>query len=195
MFRSVMISLALTFSYSVSAFAENLPANNCQIFIRRLQAIPSSHGSAALNVVVKVNWLGDDEYIQNVGFYATNLDTDLGNSPSCSWNARHSGSWYVQSASSVNMNSTEYGEYLFRFQISSGSVAGECPGYFYSTAGSFFVETNKNTYWLNPEMNPKKNFYFDYNAFQIIANKGGTYTNVFTDRNDMSYYNPQNCHR
>lgn len=180
-----------------SAFAGNLSANNCQIFIRRLQALPSPHGNSGLNVFVKVNWLGNNEYIQNVGFYATNNDVDLGNSPSCG-NSRSAGTWYIQSplsGSYPSMGATEYGEYVFNFPIKSGSVAYDCPGYSYSTKGAFFVQTNKNTYWLNPDMDPTKHFYFDENGFRNITNLGGTYRNVFTDSDSMRYYNPLRCHR
>jgi hypothetical protein len=179
-----------------SAFSANLPANKCEIFIRRIQALPSSHGMASLAVYVKVNWLGNDEFIQSVGFYATNSDTDLGNSTSCSWSPRPKGTWYTQNPityAGSGSSATEYGEYRFNFQIYSGSVSGDCGGFSYGTIGSFFVETNKNTYWLNPDLDATKHFYFDANGYDLITKKGGYFNNIFTDRNDMKYYNPLNC--
>lgn len=194
MIRKMLISSLILFS-GFSSLADNLPAKNCQIYIRRLQALPSSHGSASLNVFVKVAWLGNDEFIESVGLNAMNNDTSY-NSPNCSWNSRPNGSWYIQYPNSGSgYSSTEYGEYVFNLPIKSGSVGGPCSGTSYTTIGTFFVQTNKNTYWLNPDMDANKYFYFDENGLRNIMSLGGTYNNIFTDRSDMRYYNPADCQR
>lgn len=201
MIRSLSMTSALITIFSISAFADNLPANNCQIFIRRLQSLPDSHGAAKLNVYVKVNWLGNDEHIQNVGFYSTSSDIDLGNDPGfCSWKPRPKGKWDIQYPSPPHYSSstTEYGEYKFVFGIRSGSVSSSCKGYHYTSIGSFFVQTDKKTYWLNPDLDSNKFFYFDESGLNNIYNKGVNYYNnysVFTDQEDMKYYNPKSCHR
>ncbi|MGZ3770430.1 MAG: hypothetical protein ACXVCP_12870 [Bdellovibrio sp.] len=190
-----LLLLSMIVLSGVTSSADNLQASNCQMYIRRLQALPSSHGSANMNVFVKVNWLGNGEYIQNVGFYGYNSDTTYSDNPSCNWNDRQQGTWYTQQpvSSPGYSYSTEYGEYLFIFRIRSGSVGGPCPGYSYSTIGTFFVQTNKNTYWLNPDLNSDQKFYFDENGFNLLTYKGGTYNNIYTDRPDMKYYNPLSC--
>lgn len=174
------------------AFSENVPANKCEIYVSRLAASPSSHSSASMNVVVKVGWIGNDEFIQLVGFYGYTAVHDLGNSRDCHWQT-YSSEWKVTPAYTTSSYPLEYGEYNLNFPVRTGSVTSQCPGYDFTWVGSIFVQTNKNTYWLNPGLNRDNQFYFDNNAYYLVQQKGGTSLMVRTQREDMRYYNPLMC--
>src|SRR5262245_21071756 len=66
-----------------SVLHQNLPANQCQIFVNKIKVAPSSHGSGALHLIVKVPFLGGGEFIHQVGYWGHPQATDLGNDPSC----------------------------------------------------------------------------------------------------------------
>lgn len=195
MFSMITTASAL-FLVSNAAFSENYPAEKCQIFIKSVGVSPSSHSFNSISTVVKTNWIGNGEVVNRVGFYGKVETKDLGNSASCSWRSPYSPDWYVYQ----NFGSTSnlpYGEIRFNFPVRSGSVVGSCPGFEWTWIGSFFVETNKNTYWLNPDFNADKSFYFDNNASDILMKKGGWVgdmdSGLATTREDMKYYNPGSC--
>jgi hypothetical protein len=184
------LGLILTVLFATQAFAENLPANRCQVYINGVIASPSSHGARGMVAIVKVNWLGNDEHIQRVGFYGKATSVDLGNSRGCG-NSPENPDWQIiDGHTSSNLN---YGEYSFHFRVSTGSIVSSCGGFLYSWSGAFFVETNKNTYWTNPNMNANEYFYFDSNGFELVTRKGGWANRVSTAREDMRYYNPMRC--
>lgn len=174
--------------------AANLPADDCQIFIKRVFAAPNSHGSANVGVVVKVGWIGNGEYVQDVKFYGYSEAKDLGNPPdaydSSSW---VNSNWTATSAVTGGFFAREFGEYEFAFPVLSGSLSSSGHGYQFTSVGAFFVQTNKNTYWLNPELNSDEHFYFDLNAYDSLRAKQGTYNPLATDREDLRYYNPLMC--
>jgi hypothetical protein len=172
--------------------AANLSADKCQIYIKRLRASPSSHGSATIPVIVKVPFLGGGEFIRKVGFYGQVVSTDLGNEPSCHMSPLPGGMRVMEALDSAS-ELKELGEYILYFPVRSGTVVSECKGYTYSWTGSIFVETDRNTYWLNPELDPSKQFYFDLTTFDLLQSKGGFAGWVATDRDDMRYYNPLGC--
>jgi hypothetical protein len=186
-----MFSILVFSQFSVHANAENLTANNCEIFIKSVKAIQSSHGYTAMSAIIKVGWIGNGEFVQKVGFYGKSTYTDLGNASSCYQSSPNDGQYQVMDPYSY-ASSLAYGEYQFDFNIYSGSVSSYCPGRDTSTQGSFFVQTNKNTYWLNPDKDSSKEFFFDMNGFKQMASKG-LYNNVSTSRSDMTYYNPGQC--
>ncbi len=195
-FAIVLVSVVSS-ALAQSAHAENRQAKNCEIFVKSVQVQPNSHGSAGMSVVVKVGWLGNGEFIQKVGFYSHNQAQDLGNDPNQCYGTRPpaDSDWAVQDPSNFYYGNTklELGEYFFSFPISTGSVVGACPGYNFSAIGAFFVETNKNTYWVNPAMDTHQYFYFDRNGFNSIQTKGGTYQSLPTSRDDLRYYNALGC--
>ncbi len=178
------------------ARAENLPANKCEVFIKYVGVSPSSHGFASITAIVKANWIGNGETVRQIGFWGKVETEDLGNSPSCHWSSPHGSGWKLYSAS-TDFHNLNYGEVRFNFPVRSGSVVGQCPGFYWSWIGSFFVETDKNTYWVNPSMDASQNFYFDNNGANVLMTKGG-YSNYMdlglsTSRDDMKYYNPKSC--
>ena len=188
MFKPV---LALTVAaFSISSYAADLPARNCEIFLKKVTTKPNSHGIADMEVLVKVGWIGDGETILRVGLYSSLSTQDLGNSAECHTSATPWGgsTWKNTDASPGE----SVGESTFRFPISTGSVGDRCRGYQGSTQASFFVQTNKNTYWLNPNLDSNQYFVFDRNGFDILQNRGG-FSGLSTTRSDMKYYNPQNC--
>ena len=191
-----MKSLTILFLALITnaAFAAQLPARNCEIFISKVHASPSSHGSAAISATVKVGWIGNGEFIQRVGMVAQSASQDLGNAPSCHYSGSQPSDFRViDPVDSHGYDSLEYGEYAFQFYVISGSVVDQCPGFHMSTVGSFFVETNKNTYWLNPNLDSSQNFYFDANGYQTLAGQF-FYTDARTaDHESLNYYNPLNC--
>jgi hypothetical protein len=188
------VAALLLISASVPALGENRSADNCQIFIKKVGASPSSHGSLTINAVVKVGWIGGDEHIQRVGFYGHVQAIDRGNSPECRMGPTYNDpSWRVYEPLPGHYYATEYGEYGFYLPIYSGSVLSQCPGYHYSWVGAFFVETNKNTYWLNPDLTPSQHYHFDRNAARILQNQLGTANMGRTNREFLRYYNPLLC--
>lgn len=190
--KLILITLSLLFLSS--AYGANRPASRCEIFIRKVGAAPSSHGSASMPVIVKVGWIGGGEFIRKVGFYGYSVNRDLGNLPSCHMSPLPgSGQWKVIDPFPGGYGATEYGDYAFSFPIRSGSVVSGCPGYEYTWVGAFFVETDRNTYWVNPQMNPNQHFYFDPNGYRILEAKAGSFFLLPTDRLDMRYYNPLAC--
>ncbi len=144
-------------------------------------------------VIVKIGWIGNGEFIQKVGLYGYSVNEDLGNTANCPAPAVPSYQWREIYPMPPAAGGTEFGEYYFSFPIRTGSVTSTCPGYDFVWVGTFFVETNRNTYWLNPDMDAKKFFYFDTNGYNIIAAKGGYANMIWTDREDMRYYNPLVC--
>lgn len=192
--RTLIASLGIATTLATSASAANLTANACQIYIKKVFSAPSSHGTGTLGVVVKTGWIGNDETIEDVKFYGYKTWTDLGNAADC-----HNGpqtepaGWDFLRAIPDTYYANQWGDYLFRFPVRSGSVLSQCPGYTYTWIGTFMVQTNKNTYWLNPNLNADEHFYFDDNAFDLISRKGGTYNPITTLRPDMAYYNPLQC--
>ena len=195
-----MTLAAAVFTIGSSMFsfarAENYPANKCQVIIKNVGVLPSSHGFSSIVTIVKANWIGNGETVQRIGFLGKVEAQDLGNSPSCHWSSPYGSDWKVYSASN-DFHNLNYGEVKFNFPVRSGSVAGDCPGFYWNWIGTFFVETNKNTYWLNPSMDAAQHFYFDNNGANILMNKGG-YSNYLnlglsTSRDDMKYFNPGAC--
>jgi hypothetical protein len=186
--------LGLALSFASSAVSADLTADNCQIFIKKVYSSPGSHGSASFGVVVKTGWIGNGEHIEAVKFYGYAASTDLGNAPDC-----HSSpfygyeDWTLMNPIPDTYYANQWGESLFSFPVKSGSVVSMCPGYIYTWVGTFLVQTNKNTYWLNPDLDADKHFHFDANAFRIISHKGGTFNPLYTDREDLAYYNPGIC--
>ncbi len=191
------VYLLAALSLSTSAFAAEIPASQCQIFIKSVKLSPSSHGSLNVGALVKVNWLGNGEFIEKVGFRFHRLATDLGNDPN-----RCQGLIYSADSGWSDLDPmpgqwadayTQPGEYYFSFQIQTGSVISWCPGATFSNEGAFFVRTNKNTYWLNPDLDSSKNFVFDPNGAEILRTKGATWQARPTTTDDMKYYNPASC--
>jgi hypothetical protein len=191
--QTILMLFCLT---AIAASATNLPANGCQIYIEKLQAAPSSHNSASIQVVVKVPYLGNDETITQVKFYGYQTVQDLGNQGMCGGKPTSDTSFRLIDSVPTQYAQTQLGEYQFTFAVNSGSVISECPGYHYSTTGSFMVETNKATYWLNPSMDSNQYFVFDYQAYGILQATGSVYNYIYTNRNDKmsNYYNPRSCH-
>lgn len=186
---SFLLVLAL-FTISSSVHAENLPANNCEIFIKSVAGSPGSHGTATMDLVLKTNISNQGEYIQNVGFYGQVDTKDFGNVKDCHWTTNYSTAWskYPQK---LNPNTKEATFHIF---LKTGSVSSDCLGFQYSWTGTFYVETNKNTYWLNPDMDSSKHFTLDMKAMEINIEKGGwSYNPILTNRADMKYYNPISC--
>jgi hypothetical protein len=184
---------------TVSAQAANMQARDCQIFIKGVRVDPSSHGASSIAVLVKVNYLGNGETIQQVGFRTNRLARDLGNDPqSChqSMYPAESG-WFDTTPNNSGWanDQTQIGESIFLLPIATGSVINACPGTNFTHVGAFFVRTNQNTYWINPELDGAKNYVFDMNALEILQHKGGVsnYRFIPTDREDMRYYNPARC--
>ena len=173
----------------------NVPANSCEIYIDKLMTAPSSHGSASLVAIAKVPWLGNGEMIQQVGFYGCPVAKNLGTPPECHW-----GPSYDEATPRIyppvnGSYLTSRGEYEFRFPVRSGTVLSQCAGYEYAWIGSIFVETNFKTYWLNHNMDPSQDFYFDSNGYRNIERFGSTYNAVSTRRSELTYYNPRSCTR
>lgn len=192
-----MVSAAsVLFLVSNSAFAKNETADKCQVYIKTVGSSPSSHGFNSISTVVKTSWIGNGEVVRKVGFYGKVETKDLGNQARCNWSGPYKADWQVYEGTGDTSN-LSYGEVRFNFPVISGSVAGDCPGFAWTWIGSFFVETDKNTYWVNPDLDSSKNFYFDANASDIILKKGGwsgaMYPGLSTTRADMKYYNPGNC--
>lgn len=191
----ITIAFAL-FLISNYTFAENYSANKCQVFIKAVGSSPSSHGFNSISTVVKTSWIGNGEMVRKVGFYGKVETKDLGNRPSCHWSSPYKADWQVYEDNRDTSNLT-YGEVRFNFPVRSGAVVGDCPGFEWAWIGSFFVETDRNTYWVNPDFDANKNFYFDANASDNIMKKGGWsgYMNsgLSTTRDDMKYYNPGSC--
>ncbi|MBL7669518.1 MAG: hypothetical protein JNM39_03450 [Bdellovibrionaceae bacterium] len=181
---------------SNSALAENYSADKCQVFIKAVGASPSSHGFSSISPIVKTNWIGNGEIVRMVRFYGRVETKDLGNRASCNWSSPYQSNWQVYEPTSDPSN-LSYGEVRFNFPVRSGSVAGDCPGFEWTWIGSFFVETDKNTYWVNPDFDANKNFYFDSNASDNLMKKGGwsgfSGRGLPTTREDMMYYNPGRC--
>ena len=188
-FAFISVLSGLTPSLS---FAENIQASSCQIFIKQIAAVPNSHGSESMAAIVKVNFLGNDEYIQRVAFYGKLSAQDLGNSSEChnTPDSRVSNQFTITNASAPTpYDQLAYGEYMFYFPIRTGSVVSMCMGYEYSTIGSFLVETNKNTYWINPNLDANQYFYFDRNGYQRLP--AGIRSSTL--RPDLRYFNPAGC--
>ena len=181
-------------SLSAPAVAANYPANHCEISINRLGAAPSSHSSGSIPVVVNGGWIGNGELIERVGFYGHSSATNLGTPPECHWGPSYDDATQrIIDPVPSSYYATAYGEYGFQFPVISGTVLSNCRGYNYTWIGTFFVQTNKNTYWLNPDMSPSKQFYFDANAYHILQGKGGYASLISTKRSDMKYYAPVSC--
>lgn len=68
---------------ATQGLAESLPADNCEVFIKKIGAAPNSHASGAVYTVVKVGWIGNDEHIQRVSFHGYTKAEDLGNVSQC----------------------------------------------------------------------------------------------------------------
>lgn len=183
----------LVLGLSFGAFAQNLPADRCQIFISRVKTDPSSHNEMQMQVMVKVGWLGNGEFIQTVGFYQSVETRDLGNDSSCHWGIHAGRSPWTVVGPSSDTSETSYGEYEFYMDIHTGSVVSECEGFGFTNIGTFFVQTNKNTYWLNPGMDSTQYFYFDDTAVNNLDYHGGEDSWVSTTRDDLKYYNPLQC--
>ncbi len=175
------------------AFGADLPATGCEIFLKKVGVAPSSHGFGAMPVVVKVGWIGNGEQIERVGFYGFSRATDLGNASSCNWSPQYDDrDWKIHEPQAGGYYATEYGEYSFSFPVHSGSVVSICPGFQYTWVGTFFVQTSKNTYWVNPDMDSSKYFYFDDNGWDNLERF--TYMGVVsTARSELRYYNPREC--
>ncbi len=187
---------ATTASSVQSSTGLNVPANHCEIYVERLETAPSSHGSGSLKTIVRVPWLGDGEQVQVVGFYGKSQAHDLGNSPNCHFSAQYNDPEFkFHGPATAYPGETQLGEYLFEFPVHSGSVVDECPGFEYAWIGSFFVQTNVKTYWVNPNMNPAENFYLDENGWQNIEHRVGTYEYASTLQDGFGYYNPRQCSR
>jgi hypothetical protein len=181
--------LCFTLSFTPNVFAANLPAKNCEIFIQDLTAKPGSHGSAETMINVKVKYFGNGELVRRVGFYSTQSTLDLGNGQSCSWNvSAGQTSWKIIDGA----RGAAEGNSIFVLGIQTGSVSSLCGGYDFATEGAFFVETNFNTYWLNPNMDSNQYFTFDQNGFNFL-NQRGAYQAISTSRADMKYFNPAAC--
>lgn len=191
--RMVLIGLGLGFCLGVEAV--DYPANHCEVFIKRIGAAPSSHGVANVVTLVKTGWIGNGEEIQRVRFYGKVEAKDLGNRNECHMSPPYQSDWQEYSPNAGS--DFARGEYKFSFLVRTGSVASACPGYEMTWIGTYFVETNKNTYWLNPEMNPDKHFWFNAKAYDQILKSGGWVGNseggLSTLRSDMQYYNPRQC--
>lgn len=168
----------------------NVPANHCEIFLQFVQSAPNSHSAATIDVTVKVNWLGNDEFIERVGAYTRSVGQDLGNAPSCHFSSSSNPNFTIK-----DPFSSAPGIYDFAFPVSSGSVLSQCPGFNTSHEAAFFVQTNKQTYWLNPDMDSSKYFVLDRNGYDINIRKTQTAgaQGVRTDSEDMRYYNPLQC--
>lgn len=180
---------------STTVCAVDYPANYCEVFIKTVGAAPGSHGMESMVAVVKVGGIGHGEQVQRVRFYGTVTPKDLGNASACRSTPAYRSDWkeYIANVGT----DFERGEYIFSFQIKTGSVVNACPGYEFSWMGAFFVETDKNTYWLNPDMNPRQHFYFDKKGYDMVLNKGGRSWDgaggLPTTRDDLSHYNPRRC--
>ena len=180
----------VTLLFSNSVWAENIQATQCQIYVKQVWAAPNTHSSASLEALVQVGPFVSGEYIQKVGFYGKLIAKDLGNAPECHATADSRADGKSQVFDHVqNSNGLNMGEFEFGFPITSGSVVSTCPGYDYSNEGTFFVETNKNTYWLNPSLDPKQSFVLDRNGYERLH----AYEHASTLRADLRYYNPVGC--
>lgn len=185
----------LALALSTAAAAANKPADGCQIFIKKVAATAGSHSSGSIATVVKVGWIGNGEQIERVGFYHYQRAEAQGDMSHCSWSPSYNnGNWHIEDLTPGGYYATEYGEYSMSFPVYSGSVSSDCLGYHYAHIGTFFVQTNKNTYWLNPDMNADKYFYFDDNGFDNLVKVSSYFNYVNTADHDYTrYYNPLVC--
>jgi hypothetical protein len=172
----------------------NVPANHCEVYIEKIRATESSHASGGMSVIVRVPYLGNGEFVQSVGFYGHTAATDLGNAADC-----HGGPTYNDPVDRIytagGADNTQLGEYSFSFQMFSGSVVNSCPGYEYAWKGSFFVQTNYKTYWVNPSMDPNQVFTFDERLWSSIDHDHGIFNDVSTNMDPLRTYNPLACTR
>lgn len=182
-----LLPLALLLVPTLSPAAD-LSARRCEISLKNVRATYSSHSSASMQVTVKVGWIGNGETVRRVGAYQIERAHDLGNQPGCHFSPPER-KWHLVDAAPGE----RVGESFLSFRISTGAVTSACPGYDFSNEVAFFVQTDRNTYWLNPGFDPSKGFVFDRYAFKLNLERGGSYTYVPTWRDDMKYYNPGNC--
>jgi hypothetical protein len=174
-------TLSLTFlaalPLSFTARAENRAASNCEIYISEVGQFWHSGGSTGLTVRVRTNHLNPNETIRKVGWHGKKIIQPKGGMPEES-------SW-----TTVDGYRSENGDYLFSFFSRHGSQN------FHTSIGVFFVETDQNTYWLNPDLNPNQNYYFDSKAQRLLYERDReTNKPLPTTREDMRYYNPLGCH-
>jgi hypothetical protein len=178
--------------FSTVSFADQIQARNCEVFIKSLTLTPSSHGIKALEVKIQTRNLRYDEFVIKAGFYGNKIFHDLGNLPACHLNGSlGSAVMNVYEVSSSNPNIP--GEYSVQFPIASGSVVDACPGFTVSSKVTFFIETNRNTYWINPNFDSNQYFSFDLEHFTVWMNSIGAFRTVSTDSGVLSDLNPGNC--
>lgn len=183
---TLALILISTCMFSTFASAESLPAKNCEIFIKRASVGNTFHGSRSIETLIQIGELAADETVRAVGFRSKKDLTDLGNVKGCNNLPPNAGQWMSNFGQPLDPNNKQF---AFTFMVNTVSVASECHGYNISHTGAFFVETNKNTYWLNPDLVPEKNYQFDLFAHGELFSKG----DGSTMRPDMKYYNPAQC--
>lgn len=181
---SVLLISGLLFSHL--AHAEDKTARNCEIFIKRASIGNTFHGSRSVETIIEIGDLAKDETVRAVGFRTKKEITDLGNAKGCNNLPPNAGQWMSNFGRPLDPNNKQF---AFSFMINTVSITSECHGYNISHTGAFFVETNQNTYWLNPDLVPEKNFQFDLFAHGELFSKG----DGSTTRSDMKYYNPAQC--
>jgi hypothetical protein len=145
-----------------------------------------------MKAIVKVGWIGNGEHIERVGFYAQQRADERGEHGRCPYVPYVRDGWSVIDPVASDYEQLAYGEYLFQLPILTGTVVSNCGGFEYVTQGTFFVQTDKNTYWLNPGLDSSRLFYFDYNGYRIVGSQTG-WAGSSTDRPDLAYYNPLQC--
>lgn len=155
---------SLIFSTTITAYAENRSANNCEIYIKSMEKKSCGYNNynKCDEVTVKVGWIGNDEYVKRVGFWGQEIKSDTyynGGDPASK--SPYSEDWNIILPSSTN--AYDY-TYTFTFPTTFGGrhLSGDPYGVGHygpidgiyrnhcAVQGTFFVETTKNTYWLNP---------------------------------------------
>lgn len=183
--NNFLFILSLFFFISSPSWAKNKSAWNCELFIKKIQPGFSYHGSFSTDVFIQVGHLPADEVIQKIGFYKNETLIDFGNSPTCNNKPLSNKNWTITLANPLKASR----EFSFNFMLNTVNVTSECLGYSINHQGTFFLETNKNTYWLNPEMKPGHNFEFDLTRKNLMY----SHESQTLDPSESVYFNPARC--
>lgn len=167
---------------SLNVYAQNFPANHCEVFVDKVATLTGPHQAATVHFFIKTLNSRLDSPIKEVGFHY-HVTTHYSLSPVTS-------PWRDEVATVYN-----YAKDYFYIDLNIAHEYG-----FNDYVGSFYVKTTKGTtYWLKTK--DGRDMDVTRSTFDWIVSMQNGLTNsldpkqaMATQNSELSYFNPQNCY-
>lgn len=187
-----VICLVLTFIF------ENAKANsNCKFEINGIMASPESIFSASLLFRIRIFDLDTNEHIQDISFKGKmTSQLTFPDTHNCYDQNKQDVPIDLKLIPIANGLLTGPNEYLFKFDIMNTKVISQkyCPSSYQFFEGSFIVQTNKNSYWLDSITNPQGDIGIDFITYDFVKNLGGKYKMHSVDQPELHFIKKAKCH-